>query len=324
MKQWIGTLCRAFFDFLLILLVLALVEAGAWYGAGKSGRFLDIALGFGSRALALVPLALAVAMMFAIFSFEKRLRSRLAAWLGTLLFGLLVLGSFAALVTYLPPSAAAPTTARLPSPEPPSARRIIEGGGRRMVFAARDGAAVSDLVTISFADPWPRMRYAGQAAYDASAGALVAGKSAFPLQAERPPLPSLIPDASSFGGVWIWDRLASAAPRGPEGGRAAGLSDLAEIMALCAGFVLLISGFRFASRATRWPLANALLSGPILIGLLVADAYLSGSAALSFSRGFPILPPAFLHAAIEGVLGILLAVLDLALPPKDREKAFNA
>jgi hypothetical protein len=311
MKSWLGVIGRACLEFAIILILLSFAAGASASVALASGGLQSILKNAAEAALGLTPLAAVLTLFLAFFSFELRLRSRAAGWLGLLLLGAILL-SFGIGVRRAPVIREAAVAPR----ETVSAPRLLPAGiavqQRRVALwiGSYQGGEAADAVAVDFGSDYPRLAYASRAPFDPESGDIdIQGRSykaVFP--SERPV--TLVPEASLFAGSWIWDRLASM-DRSP----------LYLVFAVAGGFLLLSIGFRFLCRITGWPLANVILAAAGLAGLVVLDAALSGPAPLgaiaSFSRRVGIsLPDPLLLACVEGALGLILGAIDIAAAPK--------
>ena len=317
MKVWLGVIGRACLEFAIILVLISFAAGAERSIVGQSGGIYAIYENTASAALGLVPLASVLSLFSAFFSFELRVRSRGAGWLGLLLLGA-VLFSFGIGVRRIPllrevaagSYGGAPKALRLI----PTGAAIQQGRVALWIGAYEGGDAV-DAVAVDFGSDYPRIAYSPRAAIDAATGdADIQGRSyRTALPAEEPR--TLVPEVSFFSGFWIWDRL-SALDRGP--------GYLA--FAIAGGFLLFAIGFRFLCRITGWPLANAFLAAAGLAGLVLLDAALSGSASLGILEslakriGLSIHGPLLL-ACVEGFVGLVLAAVDLATAPRAKRRA---
>jgi hypothetical protein len=313
MKSWLGVIGRACLEFAIILILLSFAVGASASAAVLSGGLQSIYKNAAEAAFRLTPLAAVLTLFLAFFSFELRIKSRAAGWLGLFFLGAMLL-SFGIGLRRAPAFrgiAAVPRTTA-------SALRLLPVGAvvqqRRVALyiGSYEGREAADVVAVDFGSDYPRLAYAPRASFDPSSGDVdVQGRSyKAALPAERPV--NLVPEASLFSGSWIWDRLASMDS-----------SPLYFVFAVAGGFLLLAIGFRFLCRLTGWPLANVFLAAAGLAGLVVMDASLSGSAPLgmieSLSRRIGVsLPDPLLLACIEGALGLALGAIDIAAAPKSR------
>jgi hypothetical protein len=266
-------------------------------------------------ALGLAPLAALLTLFLAFFSFEFRIKSRAAGWLGLLLLGAMLF-SFGVGLRRAP----AIREALSPPRQNGSVLKLMPPGvaiQRKSValwIGSYEGGEAIDAVALDFGSDYPRLAYAPRAPLDPSSGDVeIQGrpyKAALPAQAAI----SLVPEASLFSGSWIWDRLAEM-----DG------SPLLTVFAAAGGFLLLAIGFRFLCRISGWPLANVFLAAAGLAGLAILDALLSGPSPLGFldslaKRAGLSLPGPILLACVEGVLGLALGAIDIAVAPKGRRR----
>jgi hypothetical protein len=309
MKSWLGVIGRACLEFAIILLLLSFAAgASASVAMSSSGSLYTNAA---EAALALAPLAGLLTLFLAFFSFELRIKSRAAGWIGLLFLGAMLF-SFGIGIRSVPsireaispPKASGSVLRLMPSGVAVQQRRLA------LWIGSYEGAEAADAVAVDFGSDYPRLAYAARAPFDARSGDVeIQGRPyKVALPAERPI--SLVPEASLFAGSWIWDRLASMDD-----------SPLALVFASAGGFLLLAIGFRFLCRISGWALANVFLAAAGLAGLAILDAVLSGSAPLAFidsiSRQAGIsLPGSLLLACVEGILGLALGAIDVAAGPR--------
>jgi hypothetical protein len=310
MRNWLGVIGRACIEFLLILFLLA-ASSGAMLSL-DTGLYNFVAY-MAIAAFDLIPLAAALTLFLAFFSFEQRIRSRLAGWLGLLILGslLMAVGIQLRRIDVIKQSIPVPTTVSQ-TPRPSPAGISVTKSGVVLWYKEIRGGDLIDAVAVDFSSDYPRMAYSARSFFDPATGtAEIAGRS---YTATRPaPAPiRLVPEASVFAGAWIWDRLA-AMDREP----------ILHVFAAAGGFILLVLGFRFLCRMTGWPLVNAVLAAAGFVGIIVLDAVLSGSAVqkviIGIARELGIaLPPIILLAALEGSVGLLLGFMDIAVAPRRR------
>jgi len=315
MKVWLGVIGRACIEFSIILVLVSFSAGAAAFVSVPSGGMSAIYRTVAQAALDLVPLAAVLTLFFAFFSFETRVKSRAAGWLGLLCLGALLL-SMGLGIRRLPLFRVEVANS---SSEAVQARLIPAGTaaqrGRVAIWVGsyEDGEAV-DAIAVDFGSDYPRLAYAPRASVDSATGEMeIQGRTYKPIMPEAGPM-VLVPEASLFSGAWIWDRLSSM-DEDPFG----------EAFAAAAGFLLLAIGFRFLCRITGWPLANALLAAAGLGGLVALDAALSGGAlfgaieSLAARFGFPLGGPLLL-ASVEGLLGLVLCAADLAAAPRGKRR----
>jgi hypothetical protein len=309
MKSWLGVIGRACLEFAIILILLSFAAgASASVAMSSGGSFYKNSA---EAALGLAPLAALLTLFLAFFSFEFRIKSRAAGWLGLLFLGAMLF-SFGVGLRRTP----AIREALSPPRQDGAALRLMPPGvaiQRRAValwIASYEGGEAVDAVALDFGSDYPRLAYAPRAPLDPSSGDVeIQGRSykaALPAQAAI----SLVPEASLFSGSWIWDRLASM-----DG------SPLLAAFAAAGGFLLFAIGFRFLCRISGWPLANVFLAAAGFAGLAILDALLSGPAPLGFidslaTRAGLSLPGPILLACVEGTLGLALGAIDIAVAPK--------
>jgi hypothetical protein len=315
MKVWLGVIGRACIEFAIIL---ALISFAA--GAGQSVGLLSAGVraihkASTAAALGLTPLAALLTLFLAFFSFELRVRSRPAGWLGLLVLGSLLfsLGIGLRSMPQLRAVAASDEGSSL-APRLVAPGRAAQQGRSTLWIGAFDGGEAVDAVAADFASDYPRLSYSPRAELIAASGEVDIQGRLFRAVLPRPQAQELVPEASLYLGSWIWDRLAAQ-------------DSLFMAFATAGGFLLLALGCRFLCRITGWPLANALLAAAGLAGLVVLDAALSGGAFTSMAEsllrrlGLPpsaLLKGPLLLALIEAFLGLVLGVADLAASPKTR------
>ncbi len=308
MRTWLGVIGRACIEFLLILLLLS-VSVGAMLSLDTGIQ--NLAAYSSIAALDLIPLAAALTLFLAFFSFEHRIRSRLAGWLGLAILGgaLMFSGIILRRMEFIKQSLPTPLAiSQSPLPNPPG----ISSTKSNIILWYKDfsGGDLIDAVAVDFGTDYPRMAYSSRSFFDPDSGLVeIAGRV---YDAARPlPAPiRLVPEASAFAGAWIWDRLAAM-----EG------EPLAHVLAAAGGFILLLLGLRFLCRVTGWPLANAVLAAAGFVGIVVLDAVLAGGAAQKAISGIArelglALPPVLLLAGLEGGAGLALALADLVASPR--------
>ncbi len=308
MRTWLGVMGRACIEFLLILLLLS-VSVGAMLSLDTGIQ--NLAAYSSAAALDLIPLAAALTLFLAFFSFEHRIQSRLAGWLGLLVLGAFLMAGGLVLrrMEFIKQSLPTPVAvSQSPLPNHPG----ISSSKANISFWYKEmsGGDLIDVVAVDFGSDYPRMSYSSRSFFDPDSGLMeIAGRT---YNAARPlPAPiRLVPEASAFAGAWIWDRLAMM-----------GNEPLLQVLAAAGGFILLLLGFRFLCRVTGWPLANAVLAAAGFVGIVVLDALLAGAAAQKAISGIArelgiALPPALLLAGLEGGVGFLLALADLAAAPR--------
>ena len=319
MKIWLGIIGRALLEFFIILLLIS-IAAGIAQSIGlPAGGMRSIYMTAASAALSLAPLAALITLFLAFFSFELAKGSRVLSWLGLLLLGCLLF-SLGIGLRQVPPIR---ELAALP-PGGSKVLRLIPAGtavqqGRTAVLIlSYEGAEGVDVVAVDFSSDYPRLVFAPRAQIDASAGEVEMQGRAYPAAQPDISPQDLVPEASTFAGTWIWDRLAR-------------LDSLLLSCAAAGGFLLLAIGLRFLCRISGWPLANALLAAAALAGLVLLDASLSGSEVLrtieSLLRrlGFPLwgaggqaFPDTLVLASLEALLGLILGAVDIAASPRAR------
>ena len=315
MKVWLGVIGRACVEFAIILVLVSFASGAAVSVAAPSGGIRAVYDNSVSAALGLVPLAVILTLFLAFFSFELLVKSRAAGWLGLLLVGaVLFSGGIAARRAAFFLDAAEGSRAAVANPV-----RVIPAGsaiqqGRVVLWIGSiEGGEARKAVAVDFGSDYPRMAYAPRAVIDASGEMDIQGRMyAAAVPANRPV--SLVPEASRFSGLWIWDRLAAMDD-----------DPLLLVFATAGGFLFLAIGFRFLCRITRWPLANAILSAAGLAGLAALDAVLAGRTVtgvfetFATRTGLPLSGPLLL-AAIECLIGLALAAADLASAPRGKKR----
>jgi hypothetical protein len=313
MKSWLGVIGRACLEFAIILILISFAAgASASIALSSGGSFYKDAA---EAALGLAPLAALITLFLAFFSFELRIRSRAAGWLGLLFLGAMLLSlgiglrrspTIQDLVSS--PRATGSVFRLMPPGVTVQQRRVA------LWIGSYEGAEAADAVAVDFGSDYPRLAYASRAPLDPSSGGLeIQGRSykaALPAEGAV----TLVPEASLFFGSWIWDRLASMDD-----------SPILPAFAVAGGFLLLAIGFRFLCRISSWPLANVFLAAAGLAGLAILDAVLSGPSPLGFidslaRRAGLALPDPLLLACVEGVLGLALGAIDIAAGPKARRR----
>jgi hypothetical protein len=314
MKAWFGVLGRSCLEFLIVLVVAAFI-AGASASLGAQAASFATLLFFSRKALlGLIPVAATLTVFLSMFSFERRVKSRLSAWLGALLLGALLFSvgmaarRFPLLRDLAEPKGRAAASAGLQAPGLGTDRE-----GLVLWYRSAEGTRAEDAVAVDFRAPSPRLVYAASSPLDAARGEILIGGKAYGATAPRQALAPLLPEAELFAGFWLWDRFA-----GLDG------SPLIAAAAACAGFILLVSGFRFLVRLTRWPLANAFFAIAGFLGLLVLDAFLASpavtavGASLAGRAGLASVSPALFLGAIEAAAGFVFGAAELALAPRER------
>jgi hypothetical protein len=317
MKVWLGVIGRACIEFLIILILVSFASGATSFVASPDGQLREIYRTAANAARDLLPCAAVITLFLAFFSFETRVKSRLAGWFGLLFLGILLL-SFGIGLRRLPLlrealAGGAVRTEKGVELIPTGA--AIQRGRVALWIGAIEGREAADAAAVDFGSDYPRLAYSSRAEIDTATGYVDIQGRAY--SAARPivqPI-ALVPEASIFSGAWIWDRLAA-------------MDELPLTVALAAagGFLLLAIGFRFLCRLTGWPLANALLAAAGLAGLVVLDAVLSGeivqrAAEALFGRLGLLLNGPLLVAAMEGALGLVLCAAELAAAPRGRRRS---
>ena len=314
MKVWLGVIGRACLEFAIILILISFAAGASLSIGAPAGDFGAMYRNSAKAALDLVPLAAVFTLFLAFFSFELRVKSRAAGWLGLLLLGAILL-SFGLEIRRMPLFRDAVSTTTGGNSKAlvlvPPGIALQQGRVALWVGAYADGEA-RDAVAVDFGSDYPRLAYASRAPVDSSNGEIDIQSRGYKasLPVARPLV--LVPEASFFSGSWIWDRLDSM-DRSPFA--AAGFA--------AGGFLLLAIGFRFICRITGWPLANALFAAAGLAGLVALDALLSGGAVMESLEGMarrirlPLSGPALL-ACVEGAIGLVLGAAELAASPRRR------
>jgi hypothetical protein len=313
MKSWLGVVGRACLEFVIILILLAFAAGASTSVALPDDNFRPLYMYAASAALGLTPLAALLTLFLAFFSFELRLRSRIAGWLGLFCLGALLF-SFGIGLRRSPIVREAATLPRIARTTlrliPPAT--AIQQRKTAVWIGSYDGGDAVDAVAVDFGSDYPRLAYSSRVPLSTKTGEVeIQGRGYSAVRPESNRM-FLVPESSLFAGSWIWDRLS-------------GMDDAPAylVFAAAGGFLLLAIGFRFLCRITGWPLANVFLAAAGLAGLAVLDAVLSGPAPLSFldaaarRSGLP-LSGALLLAAIEGAVGILLGLIDILAGPRGR------
>ena len=311
MKSWLGVLGRACLEFIVILILVSFAVGASSSVAIFSGGLESIYKYAAKAALGIVPLAAVLTLFLAFFSFELRIRSRVAGWFGLVLLGALLFG-FGIGVQRVPMIREAVVGRKAAA----SSLRLVPPGvaiqQRRVAIwiGSYEGREAADTVAVDFGSDFPRLAYAPRSSLDPVTGDMdIQGRTyKASLPAESPV--TLVPEASLFSGSWIWDRLAALYD-----------SPLYLALAAAGGFLLLTVGFRFLCRITLWPLANVFLAAAGLAGLVVLDAVLSGpgpiGTLLSLSQRAGLsLPAPLLLACVEGALGLVLGLIDIVAAPR--------
>jgi len=308
MRTWLGVLGRACIEFLLIVILLS-ATAGAMLSLDTGIK--NFPAYMARAAIDLIPLAVSLTLFLAFFDFELRIRSRIAGWLGLLILGSLLMAGGIQLrrMDFIKESLPAPVaTAETPRPSPPGLSSTK--AGITLWYRAMENGDVLDAVAVDFGSDYPRMAYSSRSFFDPASGLVDIGGRTYDAARPVPKPIRLVPEASVFAGAWIWDRLA-AMDREP----------ILLVLAAAGGFILLALGFRFLCRITSWPLANAVLAAAGFVGIVVLDAALSGGAASKAIAGIArelglSLQPVLLLACLEGAVGLLLGLADLAAAPR--------
>jgi|GEM_PF-1982841 len=307
MKSWLGVIGRACLEFVILLILLSFA-AGASSSVGLPDDSLRPMYIYAAwAALGMTPLAALLTIFLAFFSFELRQRSRVMGWLGLFALGALLFSvgigmrrapvvrdviaqpklSFSAL-RLIPPGVA------------------IQNERTAVWVGGYNGSEASDAVAVDFGSDYPRLAYSPRAPLSWKAGEVEIQGRSYSVARAEPPRIHLVPESSVFAGSWIWDRLSSMDDE-----------PVYVVFAAAGGFLLLAIGFRFLCRITGWPLANVFLAAAGMAGLSALDAALSGPGPLAaldlLAKGFgvPLSGPVLL-AAVEGVVGLLLGLIDIA------------
>ncbi len=317
MKAWLGVIGRACLEFAIILVLISFAAGASQSLSASSGDFGAIYRNAARAGLDLVPLAAVFTLFLAFFSFELRIKSRAAGWLGLFILGAILL-SFGLGIRRMPlfreaVSTSAGSNAQAPHLISPGTA-VQRNRVALWVGAFADGEA-RDAVAVDFGSDYPRLAYSARAPLNPSTGDLdIQGRSynaALPITLAL----DLVPEASYFSGYWIWDRLDSM-DRSP----------LMNIAFSACGFLLLAIGFRFLCRITGWPLANALFAAAGLAGLVALDALLSGGGVMETMEtmakrlSLPLAGPTLL-ACVEGLIGAALGAAELAASPRRRGRS---
>jgi hypothetical protein len=323
MKMWLGVIGRACIEFAIILALVAFTAGAELSVTAPSGGTREIYVSAASAALVLLPLAAIITLFLSFFSFEVRVNSRIAGWLGLFFLGSMLF-SIGIGAQRFPPliEAIASSSNGLAGEKngPAKSLRLIPAGeivqqGRVAVCVSSfEGGEAADAVAADFSTDYPRLSYTSRAAIDSSTGDVDIQGRTYPTALPVGEVHALFPEASFFSGAWIWDRLAAMRDQ-----------PLFSVFATAGGFLLLAIGFRFICRITGWPLANAFLAVAGFALLVSLDAALSGSAILGtidslFERYGLRFHESFLLAGIEGLVGIILGVTDLVAVPRGRRR----
>jgi hypothetical protein len=316
MKSWLGVIGRACLEFLLILALISLAAGASLFLAQESSGFNLFFADAGRAALNLAPLAVVFTLFLAFFSFELRVKSRAAGWLGLLCLGALLMSFGLGLrrLSLVQGSASPSSGQAQPSIPLPAGVAVQEGRVALWIGGYKGGEAVN-AIAVDFGSDYPRLAYAPTAPVDRKTGSLEIQGRSYPGVEPSPAPIALVPEAGVFAGSWIWDRLAALDDR-----------PIHLAFAVAGGFLFLGIGFRFLCRITGWPLANALVAAAGLAALVVLDAYLSGPEAsgaiaeLAKRVGLS-LPGALELAALEGIAGLILGVIDVAGSRRSRRLA---
>jgi hypothetical protein len=307
MKSWLGVVGRACIEFIIILILLSFA-AGASTAVGlKGGDPRPLYVYAGWAAIGLMPLAALLTLFLAFFSFEFRLRNRIAGWLGLVFLGslLFTFGIGLRRAPVIRDALSPPKAAKAPVQLIPPALAMQRGRVALWIGSYGEGVA-NDAVAVDFLSDYPRLAYSPKASLSTKTGEVDIQGRYYSAVRPEPPSIYLVPESSMFDGSWIWDRLASMDSE-----------PASRALAVAGGFLLLAVGFRFLCRITGWPLANVFLAAAGLVGVAVLDAVLSGPGVLSFlealakSAGLRLGGPLLL-ASVEGAAGLLLGLADVA------------
>ena len=313
MKSWLGVVGRACIEFVIILTLISFAAGAAAFIAASSGGTHVLAINACKAALDLVPLAALFTLFLAFFSFELRIKSRVAGWFGLLSLGL-ILFSFGVGIRRVPllrELASAPERTKQEL-RLQAAGTMNQRGSSVLWVGSYEGGDAINVADVDFGADYPRLVYAPRAPLDTSNGSVdIQGRTCSAALPEAKPL-ALLPEASVYAGSWFWDRLAAM-----DG------DPLPSVFAALGGFILLAIGCRFLCRVTLWPLANAIIAAAALVALVALDAILSGPDTLGFiaslaGRSGLVLPEDLLLAALEALIGLVMSVMDLAIAPKRR------
>jgi len=322
MKIWLGIIGRALIEFVIILALVS-IAAGIAQSLGiPSGGMRFIYISAATAALTLSPLAALITLFLAFFAFEQTRGRRLVSWLGLLFLGSLLF-SLGIGLREVPlfrdvaaMTAGGSRTLRLIPPG-----TAVQQGHTAVLVSKFEGTEALEAAAVDFGSDYPRLAYTARGSIDQGTGEVdIQGRLYPAAQAELGPR-DLVPEASLFAGSWIWDRLAR-------------LDSLLLCFAAAGGFLLLAIGLRFLCRITGWPLANALLAAAALAGLMILDAFLSGSEILAGAEsllrrlglGFwgsrpRLFPDTLVLAGIEALLGLILGAIDIVASPRRRRLA---
>jgi len=309
MKPALRAIGRACIEFPILLALMAFISGLSTSLARTATGGASFALYIGLSALELAPLAVIITLFLSFFYFDSAVRSRSLGYAGLLLLGAIGLAGTIALhqIPLAEPAAQASSTRPAAELPPPSVAYNREGTA--LWYRSVQGEVVTDIVAADFGTPFPRLKYAKTGVFDPKYGTVTVDRRNYWLAPPSATDGSLFPEAASFEGSLIWDRIANLAD-----------APLARIATVAGGFLLLLLGFRFVARLTAWPLANAMLAISAVVGLLAGDAALSGIASVPISEalarvGVPLNAESA-AAAVECVIGLLLIGLDLLLAPR--------
>ncbi len=302
MKAWLGAAGRLLFDYALLLALAVALEVGA---SGLSGLF-----GALTAALRLFPLAIAAALMLGVFSFERRLRSRVLGFLSLVLLGTgLFTGGLALRRALAPPEAAAE--------RPLPTGLAVESGG--LIYYARSyeqvaqGRVAREAIAYDAHAAFPRLVYAHEASLVDGGGLAVVEGRRYPVRARADTASPLIPALPEFSVHSLAQRLAAL--------DALPLS-LAAAGAAC--FALLVVGFCSFARFPAWPLFGLFVGVAGLACALILDAALAGPAVAAVGDfalrrlGLGELPAPLIAALCEGALGFLVGFAGLFAPRRGK------
>lgn len=313
MKSWLGVVGRACIEFVIILILISFAAGASASIAASTSGMRVMAINACKAALNLVPLAALCTLFLAFFSFELRIKSRVAGWFGLIFLGF-ILFAFGVGVRRVPllRELAAASDGRKQELRLQAAGTMNPSGRSVLWIGSYEGGEAVDAVDVDFGSDYPRLVYVSRTPLDAESGSVdIQGRACSAALPKAKPL-ALLPEASVYAGSWFWDRL-DAMDGDP----------LLFVFAAIGGFILLAIGCRFLCRITLWPLANAIIAASGLVALVALDASLSGPDTLGFiaslaARGGLVLPEGLLLAALEAFIGIAMSTIDLVLAPKRR------
>ncbi|MBL8965526.1 MAG: hypothetical protein JNG85_00885 [Spirochaetaceae bacterium] len=307
MKAWFGAAGRLVADAILLLLLAA--AAQALVSGTRPAQLVPAVL---AAAKALFPLAIAAAIFFGFYSFERRIRSRALTLLSLFLLGLGLAAGGLALRQAFPPARQDPSAA-----DRPNYSGLAIESERRILFAQAyeagpTGFAARSAVGYDVSAPFPRLVYDPRVPL--AGGALELGGRRFSV---LPPKDSSFPELPEIFAL-------SLAPASFES-RLLGREDGGYLFALAAGagLVLMAAGFASVSRFARWPLAGrgrsslGLVLARLLDGAVATPAKIELLAPAAEAVGLAAIPMPLVASALEAILGLLAGLAALAAPHRE-------